>query len=234
MVGVSRCKVLIVEDDRELRDKVLLPGLQAFGFDATGVGSAAELYRAMAGGSYRLIVLDIGLPDDDGFSIISHLRRGSTVGIVVLTGLQANADRIRGLTEGADLYLTKPVDVEVLAATLHSLIRRIDGIVPTATNTPRSGWSLEAGGWRLLTPNGVVVALSTAERLIVNRLAASPDEPVPRDALLDELAVHIDDFDPTRLEMLVHRLRRKVAAKAGRELPLTVVRRVGYLLAFGS
>jgi DNA-binding response OmpR family regulator len=230
MVGNSR-RVLVVEDDRELREKVLVPGLQAFGFETTGVGTAAELYRAIAGDRFQLIVLDIGLPDDDGFAIIGHLRSVSTVGIVVLTGLYASADRVRGLSQGADVYLTKPVDMEVLAASLHSLIRRIDGSQPSLS-APR-GWRLEAGGWRLLTPNGAVVALSAAERLIVNRLAASPEEPVPREVLVDELTVHIDDFDPGRLEMLVHRLRRKVAAKAGHELPLTVVRRVGYMLAFG-
>jgi two-component system response regulator PhoP len=231
MVGNSRRNVLVVEDDPELRDKILIPGLRAFGFDATGVGTAAELYRAMAGGAFQLIVLDVGLPDNQDFTVVSYLRSVSTVGIVVLTGLYANADRIRGLTEGADIYLTKPVDVEVLAASLHSLARRIDGSIQAPAAKQPQGWRLEAGGWRLLAPNGVVVALSSAERLIVNRLVTSPDEPVSRDRLVDELAVHIDDFDPSRMEMLVHRLRRKVATKTGHELPLTVVRRVGYMLA---
>ena len=225
------CGVLVVEDDAELRDKILVPGLHAFGFDAVGVGSAAELFRLIGDGRFQLIVLDIGLPDDDGFAVASRLHAESTMGIVMLTGLDSTADRVRGLRGGADVFLSKPVDLEVLAASLHSLARRIHGASPVAVPaTP--GWRLEAGGWRLLAPNGVVVALSMPERIIVNRLSASPEQPVARDTLIDALSVHIDDFDPGRLEMLIHRLRRKVATKAGHDLPLTAVRRVGYMLAF--
>ncbi|MFC5741781.1 response regulator transcription factor [Dyella tabacisoli] len=226
----SKRGVLVVEDDVELRDQVLVPGLMAFGFDVVGVGTAAELYRAIVGNRFQLIVLDVRLPDEDGFTVANHLRRISNLGIVMLTGLDSTADHIRGLKEGADIYLTKPIDVEVLAASLHSLARRIDDARSPAS-APQS-WRLEGGGWRLLAPNGVLIALSMAERLIVKRLLVSPGEPVARDVLIDELALHVEDFDASRLEMLIHRLRRKISLKAGHELPLTVVRRVGYMLAF--
>jgi two-component system response regulator PhoP len=224
--------VLVVEDDAELRDKILVPGLHAFGFDAVGVGSAAELFQSIGGDRFQLIVLDIGLPDEDGFAVASRLHAESNVGIVMLTGLDSTADRVRGLRGGADMFLSKPVDMEVLAASLHSLARRIHGASPVAVPAVAQGWRLEAGGWRLLAPNGVVVALSMPERIIVSRLSESPEQPVARDTLIDELSTHIDDFDPGRLEMLIHRLRRKVATKAGHDLPLTAVRRVGYMLAF--
>ncbi|WP_333680648.1 response regulator, partial [Dyella sp.] len=116
MVEGTKGNVLIVEDDAQLRNDVLVPGLKAFGFNAVGVGTAAELYRSIAVERYRLLVLDMALPNEDGFKIVSQLRALSDIGIVVLSALDSTAHRVRGLIEGADVYLTKPVDVEVLAA----------------------------------------------------------------------------------------------------------------------
>ncbi|GLQ89874.1 response regulator transcription factor [Dyella flagellata] len=228
MVESMKGNVLVVDDDVRLRDEVLVPGLKAFGFNAMGVGSAAELYRSIVIERYRLLVLDIALPNEDGFKIISQLRALSDIGIVVLSGLDSTAHRVRGLIEGADVYLTKPVNVEVLAASLHSLSRRVGNAA--SYELASTDWRLEAGGWRLVAPNGAIIPLSMPERLLLNRLAASSPEPTPRAALIDEIAAAIPGFDPGRLEMLIHRLRLKVAKKAGEELPLMSVRRVGYTL----
>lgn len=229
MVESVKGNVLVVEDDARLREDILVPGLKAFGFNAVGVGSAAELYRSIVVERYRLLVLDIALPDEDGFKIVSQLRALSDIGIVVLSGLDSTAHRVRGLTEGADVYLTKPIDVEVLAASLHSLSRRVSN--SASYELASTGWHLEGGGWRLVAPNGVIVALSMPERLLLNRLASSSPEPTTRAALIEEIAMIIPGFDPSRLEMLIHRLRQKVTRKAGEELPLIAVRGVGYTLA---
>ncbi|WP_158628863.1 response regulator transcription factor [Dyella choica] len=228
MVESTKGNVLVVDDDVRLRDEILVPGLKAFGFHAVGVGTAAELYRSIVVERYRLLVLDIALPDEDGFKIVSQLRALSDIGIVVLSGLDSTAHRVRGLIEGADVYLTKPVDVEVLAASLHSLRRRVGNAA--SYEVANTDWRLEAGGWRLLAPNGTIIALSMPERLLLNRLAVSSPEPTTRTALIDEFAAAIPGFDPTRLEMLIHRLRQKVSKKAGEELPLIAVRGVGYTL----
>lgn len=229
MVESAKGNVLVLEDDAQLRNDILVPGLKAFGFNAVGVGSAAELYRSIVVERFRLIVLDVALPGEDGFKIVGQLRALSDIGIVVLSGLDSTAHRVRGLTEGADVYLSKPVDVEVLAASLHSLSRRVGN---AATYEPAaSGWRLGAGGWRLVAPNGATVSLSLAERMLLNRLTAGAPEPIARTALVEELSTVIPGFDPARLEMLIHRLRQKVAKKAGEPLPLIAVRGVGYTLA---
>lgn len=221
----------MVEDDKELRERILLPGLRSFGFDVVGVGSAIELYKWLVSNSCALVVLDIGLPDDDGFAIAKHLRETTGVGIIMLTGRDAKSDHIRGLAEGADAYFSKPLDVELLASALHSLSRRMSANMhATATPAVAAQWRLEADGWRLLSPNGSVIALSLTERVILKCLEAA-DHPVPKDVLIAELEQVLDDFDPSRLEMLIHRLRRKVESKAGQELPLSAVRRMGYLLS---
>jgi DNA-binding response OmpR family regulator len=224
--------VLVVEDDAELRDKILLPGLRRFGFEPVGVGSAIELYKWLVNNSCALILLDVGLPDDDGFAIAKHLRESTGAGIIILTGRQSQSDHIRALAEGADVYLTKPVDVELLASALHSLSRRMStrSQLPPALN-PAERWRIEANGWRLVAPNGNVIALSLPERAVLKKLESS-DKPVPREDLIAELDEIIEDFDPSRLDMLIHRLRRKVETKAGHELPLSAVRKMGYMLSF--
>lgn len=235
--------VLVVEDDDELREGVLVPGLRIAGFDVQGVASAFEMYRELLSNRYRLIVLDVGLPDEDGFLAARRLRETTGAGIVMLTGRGGNSDRVRGFNEGADLYLTKPIAVDVLAASLRSLSRRLSSTAvgnegaaaPPGPTIPaladaRDGWRVEADGWRLLSPAGQAVALTGLERVLVTRLEASPHAPVARETLVTALIEAESDFDPCRLEMLVYRLRRKVSSRSGAELPLTVVRKVGYML----
>jgi two-component system response regulator PhoP len=103
------------------------------------------------------------------------------------------------------------------------------GLQPSSARAER--WRIEANGWRLVAPNGNVIALSQAERAVLQKLEAA-DKPVSREELVSELDELIEEFDPGRLDMLIHRLRRKAETKAGRELPLSAVRKTGYMLSF--
>ncbi|KRF02352.1 PhoP family transcriptional regulator [Frateuria sp. Soil773] len=223
--------IAVLEDDAELREAILLPGLRDFGFAATGAGTAAELYRLMLRQRFAMVVLDIGLPDEDGLTVARHLRELSgELGIVMLTGNRGRQDHLRALTAGADAYLSKPVDVEVLAATLHNLARRLSA--PDAAPPQEAGagqWHLGTDGWCLVAPNGTILALTAPERRLLHTLAAAAGQPVSRETLIAALCKDVYDFDPHRLEMLVHRLRRKaVDAEAG-PLPLLTSRGNGYL-----
>lgn len=224
-------RVAVVEDDHELRERILVPGLADFGFATQGMASAAALYREMLGSAFDLVVLDVGLPEEDGFSVARHLRQTlqMRIGIVMLTGRTRSHDRIRGLDEGSDAYLSKPVELEVLAATLHSLLRRMRaGVAPTASVEATPDWRLEPDGWCLRSPDGLQVALTLTERRILMRLFEVRGEPIARDALIAELTDDIHAFDPHRLEMTVHRLRRKIEERTGEAPPLRAVRGSGY------
>ncbi|HJR74417.1 MAG TPA: response regulator transcription factor [Luteimonas sp.] len=223
--GAEPC-ILVVEDDPGMRENILIPGLQDAGFIAVGAGSAAETYRKMLTHDFALFVLDIGLPDEDGLSLAKHLRTLTDAGIVMLTGRGRKADRIRGLEEGADAYVTKPVDIDVLAATLRSLLRRLPKSAKAALRT----WRLDVDNWNLASPAGRQVRLTHPERLVVSLLAQSPGETVAREAIISRLTRDIHGFDPHRLEMLIHRLRRKVLSATNEPLPLNAVRGVGYVL----
>ncbi|WP_449468053.1 response regulator transcription factor [Stenotrophomonas humi] len=229
--------VLVVEDDPEMRDEILVPGLRDAGFNVIGAGSAVETYRSMLVRDFSVFILDVGLPDEDGLTIANHLRKLTNAGIVILTGSKrGKADCIRALEGGADAYITKPVDVDVLAANVRSLLRRLEQREqrrPPAA-IPPSGWHLATDGWNLTSPSGIKVQLTHTERLFFGVLATSPGEAVSRETIIARLTESIHDFDPHRLEMLVHRLRRKTSAATNEPLPLNSVRGIGYVLLAGT
>jgi len=234
--SATPARVAVLEDDHDLREGILVPGLRDFGFDITSAGTAAELYRHMLKQSFDMVVLDIGLPDEDGLSVVRHLRELSDLGIVMLTGNHGRLDRIQALRDGADAYLSKPADVEVLAATLHSLSRRLRGgtvETPSAVTTMGDGargrWHLDTDGWCLVSPRNSVIALTVPERSLLNLLIASAGAPVGRETLIAALTEDVYDFDPHRLDMLIHRLRRKIDDQTGEASPLLTARGTGYV-----
>jgi DNA-binding response OmpR family regulator len=224
-------RVALLEDDALLRERILLPGLANYGFLATGMETAAELELHLQSHPADIVVLDVGLPDADGFAVARELRaRFPGIGIVMLTGRGETPDRVRGLSLGADAYLAKPVEIELLAATLHSLARRVHG---TPARAPQ-GWRLESNGWCLLSPGGDSIALTKTERRLLQPLVAAAGEVVEREALIAALTDNVHDFDPHRLDSLVHRLRRKVASACGAQLPLQAVHGEGYVFNAGA
>src|SRR5687767_13211546 len=117
-----------------------------------------------------MVVLDVGLPGENGYAVARHLRQIARVGIVMLTGRGGAGDMAHGLHQGADLYLVKPLDPAVLAAALQSLRRRL---APAATvtaapaaatpATPAARWRLADDGWTLQSPGGASLALTESE-----------------------------------------------------------------------
>lgn len=224
----------VLEDDAQLREGIVLPGLRYFGFQVTGAGSAAELYRHMLTQRFDMVVLDIGLPDESGLNVVKHLRDISSLGIVMLTGNTGMDDHVSALTRGADAFLNKPVNIEVLAATLHSVARRLVGAGANGRLALAAGlgrWRLDTDDWCLVTPSGQALPLTAPERCILRILMAVRGEPVSREKLISALTSDIYEFDPHRLEMMVHRLRRKAQDAAGQPLPLLTSRGQGYLFA---
>lgn len=225
--GAAACpRVALVEHDAQSGDAIMAPALRDRGFEVAAVGSAAELYRCLYGNGFDIVVLDVGLPDASGFDVAHHLRSTSSIGIV-LTGSTGDRDHVRGLEAGADIYLAKPIAVDAVAATLRSLARRLQS---APLRTALRAWHLADDGWQLNSPDGRCVELTAAERTVLLVLLAAAGRPVTREELIGRLAGGSSDFDPHRLEMLIHRLRRKVRNAVGAELPLRTLRGTGYVL----
>jgi DNA-binding response OmpR family regulator len=225
--GIS---IAVLEDDAILRDLILVPKLREYGFTVAPSGTASELYAQLLQDHFDLAILDIGLPDANGFQVAQKLRTTwPDMGIVILTGRGGVPDRVRGLSEGADAYLPKPVEIELLVATLCSLARRLKGS-QTATS---KDWRLDQNGWRLLNPGGVGVTLTDIERLLLLKLIETPGVLVTRETLIEVLTSNVYDFDPHRLDNLVYRLRRKVMVSVGEPVPISAIYGKGYVLVAG-
>jgi DNA-binding response OmpR family regulator len=220
-------KLALLDDDDLLRDRVLAPKLRQFGFEVTATGSAAELRAVVKSGPPPdIFLLDLGLPDGDGFEVARSLRAAvPRAGIIILTGRSDNVDRVRGLFEGADAYLTKPVEIDVLVATLYSVARRLE-----PSTAPAGHWALSPDEWFLLSPSGGRVMLSKSERRLLDTMLQHANEVVSREALIAVLTDDVDAFDPHRLDSTVHRLRRKVLTALGEPLPLNAAHGTGYVL----
>jgi DNA-binding response OmpR family regulator len=224
----NRLRIYLIEDQADLREELVV-SLAAMGFDIKGYGDAAEFYRALVVERCDIAVIDVGLPGEDGYSVARHLRAAGGIGAVMLTARSSIDDRLRGLQDGADAYLVKPIDVRELAATLRAVARRLSPAA--AGGKPALGWQLAEGGWILRDPEKRELSLTTAERAFLNCLFEHRGQPVTRDQLISALGGNPQSFDPHRLDSLASRLRRK-AAEVGINLPLRAVRNTGY--AFSS
>lgn len=211
--------VLIVEDDLDLSEE-LAAFLSAAGFTVSTAATIREAETRLAE-IHDLLVLDINLPDGDGLSFCREVRRYVRSGIVMCTGRGERALRIASLRDGADAYLTKPVDPEELEATLLSVHRRLN---EAAATLPRQAlprpWHLDAARRLLIAPNGIGMVLNGAELRLLDELFRSVGQTASKDALLTLLSTEHTSYAPHRLEALVSRLRAKSVDRCGLKLPL--------------
>ena len=235
----ERLRVFLVEDTADLREEIVF-GLTTLGLDASGFADANSLYRALAIKDCDIVVIDVGLPGEDGFSIARHLRTNSSLGLVFLTARTALDERLRGLGLGADAYLVKPIDVRELAATLHALNRRLRSklaehpleaaVSVGVPSLPLSlGWKLTAGDWALCNAHGAEIAISDSERRLLKIMLAAAGLVVTREMLIAEFARDNDNYDPHRLDAVISRLRKRTEQAGLGKLPLQSVRGTGYV-----
>ncbi|MFA7429699.1 MAG: response regulator transcription factor [Rhodospirillaceae bacterium] len=219
--------VAVVEGDCVLREELCRVLCQS-GMDARGVGCGAGLDDYLRVQPCNVVVLEIDLPREDGFSITLRLReQHERLGVVMVTARAALEDRVRGLNAGADAYLVKPVDPLEFVATLKSVCRRTMPSVGTLAAS-QAPWVLRRLGWELAGPNGRSVALTAAEHTLLSQLAAAPGRPVSRRALL-AMSEPGPACDLRKLDAVVRRLRRKVEDVIGLDLPVRAAHGVGYI-----
>jgi len=226
----SGINVVLVEDDEDLRDSVV-EWLELCSMHVNAVGSAAEFYQVLPKCDFQVAVIDVGLPDQSGYVLAEYIRANTGIAIIMLTARSTIDDRIKGYGSGADLYLVKPVDCRELSAAIVSIaqrVRKLPAEVPDVAKTVQQLWTISAAQWQLNVAGEAQIALSVKELKFLELLAATPGQPVLRKTVLTELYQRHDDYTGRSLDSLVRRLRAKVQAKTGIEIPVRTVHAVGY------
>ena len=229
--------ILLVEDNIDLCDDLCFQ-LKKNDYHLDAVHDAKTMDVKMAEQGYSIVILDIGLPGEDGLSIATRLRQHHPdLGIIMMTARGEIETKVQGLTTGADSYLVKPVDWRELAAVIESLQRRIQKSKPTKPT--KSTWLLKEAGRVLITPRSEKISLTSMEGQIMTLLAQHAETPVQRNVIIETVARRgHSEFDPRRLEVCISRLRQKLMAAFNAQgetelvkdnLPVKSVRGVGYI-----
>lgn len=225
-------RIALVERDPLLRQQIL-HSLQMRQFAVLECANATALYRNLLSSPCDIAVIASDLPDDNPRTVALHLRQHSDIGIVMLDADAGTGCQTESYHEIADACFPKPVDLDGLAAVItamHSLQHHMRAM-PSRSSAGLSEWELALDGWTLRTPDGSSIDLSAPERSVLLRLVntGAGGHPVSHDSLIGSLTSDVYDFDPHRLEMLIYRLRKKVALMSPLPLPLRAVRGMGYL-----
>lgn len=215
-------KVLVVEDDALLLQGLIL-AMQSEGYVCDGVTTAHEAALCLANGHYSLIVLDLGLPDEDGLSFLTRIRREKiSLPVLILTARDTVVDRITGLDTGADDYLVKPFALEELNARVRALLRRHNNqgdneisIGDLKLNVTR----------RLVSLGETPLELTPKEYALLSRLMAKAGSPVHREVLYNDIYSWDNEPSTNTLEVHIHNLRDKIGKSR-----IRTVRGFGYML----
>ena len=220
-------KVLVVDDEENLAF-VVASAFRLSGFEVVTAATGNEALRAVARQHPHLLVLDVMLPDLDGFDVCRRLRaEGVDTPVIFLTARDATDDRLRGLTIGGDDYLTKPFSVEELVARARVILRRV-GVSAEADVLRFADLELDDASHRVLRA-GREIALSPTEYKLLRFLLRHRGRVLARNQILDHVWDYDFDGESTVVETFVSSLRRKLDAGGGPPL-IHTVRGVGYRL----
>lgn len=230
-------RVAVVEDDDDLLE-TMLEYLEMHGYPAWGVCNAEDFYKRFAVDTIDVVVLDIGLPGEDGISVARHLRERPGLTVIIVSARDALGDRIAGLEAGADRYLVKPIDFAELVANIEAVGRRAASTAPSSEvtgnkireekPTATAAWRLAKQDWRLTEPGGKTLDLTAREFLLLKHLLEAKGETVPRKEIADKIIGTRIYNSSERLDVMIARLRKKSMAAFGVQLPVKTVHQVGY------
>jgi len=232
----SQPHVLIVDDDAEIA-ALVSRYLGGNNCRVSIAASGAQLRAALSGLPIDLILLDLGLPDEDGLSLLRHLQTSWRGPVIVLSGRGESVERVVGLELGADDYVTKPFELRELLARIRSVLRRARPVQAQEVAAVADGallfdgMRLEPSLRRLIDREGREVALTGGEFELLQTLLERPNQVLTRDQLMN--AIHGRDAGPfdRAIDVQVGRLRRKVEVDAAQPRLIQSVRGVGYLFA---
>lgn len=225
-------RIAVVEDDPVI-SRMMVSYMTEHGFEVTPARSGRDLDRVLSGGKIDCVILDVGLPGEDGLSICRRLRGKSTVPIIMVTARGTETDRIVGLELGADDYLPKPFNQRELVARVRAVLRRSTG-AETAAQAPSpktlvfEGWRLDMARRQLFDPDGAPRTLTSGEFNILSIFCQNPRKVLSRDDLLDMLRGRAAAVFDRSIDVQISRLRRKIETNLKDPSFIKTVRYGGY------
>jgi DNA-binding response OmpR family regulator len=227
--------LLCVDDEDEIRE-LLSRYFDRQGFRVSTARNGTELREAIAREPVDLVLLDLGLPGEDGLALTRHLREHWHGAIIIVTGRGDSVDRVVGLELGADDYVTKPFDLRELLARVRSVLRRSTAAAPAAapaanarTRLGFAGFTLDLAARSLHAPGGNPVTLTSGEFDLLCAFVERPNRVLSRDVLMNSLhGREAGPFDRS-IDMQIGRLRRKIESAPEQPELIKSVRGAGYL-----
>lgn len=213
-------KILLAEDDPQVGASIA-QGLRLAGFTIDWVRDGEEAFHALDMGRYALLILDLGMPNLDGLELLDRLRRKENmIPVLIVTARDSIPDRIAGLNRGADDYLVKPFDLEELVARVHALLRRGQARMQREL---RVGKLCVTPSTCTVTIDGKEIGLTAREFALLVALMETPGNVISLREMEERLYGWEDEVASNAVEVLLHRLRRKLGGDWIRN-----VRGVGY------
>ena len=223
-------RILVVEDEPALQQQVCNE-LEAMGYAVDATGDGKEAYYLASEYSFDAAIVDLGLPGLSGLDVISKLRGdGNRLPILILTARASWQDKVSGLEQGGDDYLTKPFRMEELSARLNALLRRASGA--TSQRLRCGAIELDLSG-KKVNLNGSPLDLTGFEYKLLEHLMRERHRVLSKDELAAHLYPHDEESDSNVIEVLVARLRKKLDPR-GTLQPIETLRGRGYRFRLGG
>ena len=228
-------RIALVEDDIDLLNSTQ-EYLSLAGFSVWGAGSAEAFFRRFVADPVDVVVLDIGLPGEDGLSVTELLKKNPQVAVIILSARDSLEDRLAGMRAGADRYLVKPVNMAELAINIDAVIKRLElPLARASLDLPRQvsehselQWKLDIQSWLLTSPGGQRLKLTAREFALLHRLIKVQGQAIPKKDLTDEIFGQRIGNAADRLNVLITRLRKKATDTLSEPLPIKTAHQIGY------
>lgn len=227
---------IIVVDDEPIIQKMVQQYLTKEGYRVSTADGGSALRRLLDKDPADLIILDLNMPEEHGFSILAHIRQTSNAGVIILTSSDDEVNQVVGLELGSDDYVSKSSDMRQLLARVRSVLRRVkaspvEQIDAEQTVFQFDGWRLDPSARQLLKPDGSELCLTTLEFDLLSALVESAGRVLNRDQLLE--ITRNRDWSPydRSVDNSISRLRQKLEINSKSPKIIKTVRGVGYVFA---
>jgi DNA-binding response OmpR family regulator len=219
--------ILVVEDEPSIRE-VLELYLTRAGFDVKAVSNGREALDVLESGTPDLVLLDLMVPEVDGFQITRHIRERGDTPIIMLTARRGEVDRIAGLEMGADDYVVKPFSPQEVVSRVRAVLRRSsqNGAAKTESALKFMGISIDPGT-RMVDVRGKELQLTSTEFDLLLLLAKHPKQVFSREQLLERVWGYSENIDASTLTVHVRRLREKIEKDPSKPMHIITVWGVG-------